>query len=77
MHAPLGDYLAVKMCDFFEIPRVLGDYRTRASGCGYILVVGDKAAVFSGESFLIHTIFFLLTVNVSISYNIVAAEIVY
>ena len=56
MHSPLGNHLTVEVGYFFKIPRIL-----QSSGathpCGLnIRGVSDRAPVFSGQSFLIHTI---------------------
>ncbi len=56
MHTPFRYDFSVKMGYFFKIPGILGGDRTTQT-CGLdILVVGDRAPVFSGESFLVHTI---------------------
>ena len=56
MHSPLGNHLTVEVGYFFKIPRILqSGGATQPRGLN-ILVVGDRAPVFSGQSFLVHTI---------------------
>ncbi len=56
VHTPFRYHFTIEMSDFLKIPRVLSGKRTAQSGGLNILVVGDRAAIFCGKSFLVHTI---------------------
>ena len=56
MHTTFGYYLTVEVSYFLKIPRITCGHRARSAGSLSILVVGDRAPVFRGKSFLIHTI---------------------